>query len=435
MIVMKFGGSSVADSARIRNVADIVRKSRGKNPAVVVSALGGTTDMLIKIAKLSPKKRHEAEMQKLREKHLKVIRELGIRESVISGELEGLERLTRMVNSLTPKISDHIASFGERMSARIVAGYMSSIGMKAKAFDAYEIGMVTDSNFGFADVLPETYSNVKRSLPRNCIPVITGFIGKDRRGEITTIGRGGSDYTASIIGAAIGAEEIQIWTNVNGIMSADPRIVKSAHNIRDMSYEEESELEFLGSPTLHLKGIIPAVENKITVRILNTLNPGQRGTVITQNIDAGRRVASITHKEKMCIINIYNPGLLFEKNVSGSVSEALQRRKVSAEIISISKSNVMILLNESQNKDISGVAKELKGMGSVEIKHRLAKVSIVGKSVAAIPGISQRMLSAVRSMPVEAALCSGSETSQSFIVKERDAKGAVRLLHKEFFGA
>ncbi len=439
MIVMKFGGSSVGNAEMIKKVAGIVKSQIRSDPIVVVSALSGATDSLIELANsVASGKDTNGNLDALIRKHYDIMEKLGLDPSIISAEIKQLGELVNGINvveDLTPKTLDSMVSFGERLSARIVAGCMQKAGMNAKAYDAYDIGMITDSNFGFADILPEAYTRIRKSFSRkDCIPVVTGFIGKDRKGNITTLGRGGSDYTGSIIGAAVKADEIQIWTNVNGIMTADPRIVEKAQNLSNISYDEESELEFLGSPTLHLKGILPAVENNITVRILNTMLPKQKGTLITRDIKWERRVASITHKERMCIIKVNNPRLIFMNGVYKSVSEALQKHGVSPELIAVSKADVMILFNDVRNANAGGAAEELRKLGTAEVIHGLAKVSIVGKAVASIPGIAQRMLAAVGDMPIEMIECGGSETSQSFVVKEEYAKDAIRKLHKEFFG-
>jgi aspartate kinase len=440
MIVMKFGGSSVGNAEMIKKVAGIVKSQIRSDPIVVVSALSGATDSLIELANsVASGKDTNGNLDALIRKHYDTIKELGLDPSIISAEIKQLGELVNgihVVEDLTPKTLDSMVSFGERLSARIVAGCMQKTGINARAYDAYDIGMITDSNFGFADVLPEAYTRIRKSFSRkDCIPVVTGFIGKDRKGNITTLGRGGSDYTGSIIGAAVKADEIQIWTNVNGIMTADPRIVDGARNLGNISYDEESELEFLGPPTLHLKGILPAVEGNITVRILNTMQPEQRGTLITRDIKEERRVASITHKERMCIIKVNNPRLIFIKGAYRSVSEALQRHGISPELISVSKADVMILLNDVRNVKAAEAAEELKRLGEVEVVHGLTKVSIVGKAVATIPGIAQRMLAAVGDMPIEMIECKGSGMSQSFVVREEYAKDAIRALHKEFFGA
>ncbi len=440
MIVMKFGGSSVGNAEMIKKVAGIVKSQIRSDPIVVVSALSGATDSLIEIANSAASgKKPDGNVESLIKRHYDTISELGLDKGIIANELKELRALARMVNSantLTPKMRDALISLGERMSARIVAAYMSRVGMRAKAYDAYDIGFVTDSNFGFADILPETYMNVKKRLSGiDGVPVITGFIAKDTKGEVTTLGRGGSDYTGSIVGASVNADEIQIWTNVNGIMTADPRIVRKARSIASMSYDEESELEYLGSPTLHLKGILPAVENNITVRIKNTMNPEHEGTTITGELNGKSRVASITHKERMCIIRVHNPMMAFGKDVPGTVSSILQKYGIPFDTIEVSRADIMILLNDMHNYRIAEAAAELRNLGKVAVIYNLAKVSIVGKDLASIPEIYERMLSAVKDMRIIASACGASPTSRSFIVKENQATKAVRMLHKEFFGA
>jgi aspartate kinase len=294
--------------------------------------------------------------------------------------------------------------------------------------------MLTDSNFGNADILPVAFSKLRTAFRQiSCIPVVTGFIGKDKEGNITTVGRGGSDYTACILGAALRADEIQIWTNVNGIMTADPKVIDDARNIEAISYEEEAELEFLGSKTLHPKGIRPAMENSIPVRILNTMQPEQEGTLICRDIKEDRRIASITSKEEIEVICVKNQRKLLENGMLLKIIRVLERKGIWIDLILTSKSGVTMTLNQSNGADISAVAKELEQLGDVTVKTNMAKISLVGKSITSIEGISGRILSAVASIPIEAISVGGSETSESFIVRQEDAARAIRLLHTEFF--
>lgn len=435
MIVMKFGGSSVASSERMKNVAKIIRLNLGKKPIVVISGLGGVTDDLIEAA-TAAKSGNISGMDRIIKRHEEVIAELELDKSIVENETwefrKEIAKISR-IKELTQKELDRVMSLGERMSVRILSAHMNAVGLYATPYDAYDVGMLTDSSFGSADVLPEAYQKIGNFFRKsNEIPIVTGFIGKDKKGEITTLGRGGSDYTACIIGAAIDAEEIQIWTNVNGIMTADPRIVSKAMNLRAVSYEEESELEFLGANTLHPKGIQPAVKKNIKVRILNTLRPEQNGTLITSEIKEKKRVASITHKEKIQVINIHNPRVLPTKDFTRRVFEIFRKHNLVFDISSASRAGVMVTLNG--NQDIGEALKDLKKLGKVEVKSNRAKVSVVGKSLSLIPMISGRMLSSLDGIGVEAISLGGSETSQSFVVKEKDAPKAIRLLHNEFFG-
>ncbi len=437
MLVMKFGGSSVANSERIKNVANIVRSQASRKPVIVVSGLGGITDELIGLANAAmSRKNSDAVAERIIGRHYSVIKALGLANSIIGAQIEELRGLTEKISGegvLTPKNLDRVMSLGERMSVRIIAAHMNAAGMEANAYDAYDVGMITDSNFGGADVLPYTYTRIRKSLEGiSGIPVITGFVGRDKEGNITTLGRGGSDYTACIIGAAICAEEIQIWTNVNGIMTADPRIVGGAKNIREISFDEESELEFLGADTLHPKGIQPAVKSNITVRILNALDPSQSGTVIKKDIEEGKRVASITHKERMSVINVQNPKTVSTGDFAQQVFDVFRKHGIPVDMTSTSRAGVMVIVNGS--KDIAAASEDLKKIGKTSVRGGMAKVSVVGKSLTSMPGISGRTLSSMDDMRVEAMSCGSSGISQSFIVKEEDAERAIRLLHDEFFG-
>ncbi len=433
---MKFGGSSVGNSERIRNVSYIVRSQERRDPIVVVSAVGGVTNDLIAMAKEAAEgKGYGGKLDTIIERHRDILRELDLSQSVIEDEIAELRRHSRDVyqRGASPKALDSMASFGERLSARITAACISSIGAEARAHDAYDLGMITDSNFGNADILPKTYGRIRERLSYvKELPVVTGFIGKDSSGNVTTLGRGGSDYTASIIGKAVKSSEIQIWTNTNGIMTADPKIVKSARNIRNLSYEEELELERLGANTLHPRGIKPAFESSIPVRILNTLQPRQKGTLISESIAERNRVASITHKDEIYIIHISatDPAAKLAE-----IHRILERHGISIDTMSTSKAKVMVILSGYQNRGLAAAIKDLRTIGRVEVMDRMAKVSVVGKGVSSMADISVRMLSSVSGIKVAAISCGSSETSQSFFVKEADAGRAIRKLHKEFFGA
>ena len=218
MIVMKFGGTSVGNALRIREVVGIVKSQLGNGPIVVVSALGGITDALIETGKQAAAgKDVNVMLDQIVKRHYDTIAELKLEQKIIAPEVEQLGKLVGdifMLGELGPRNLDRLMSFGERMSARIVAACMRSAGLDGEAYDAYDIGMITTSNFGDADITPYTYQRIRKALAgKSCIPVITGFLGKSKEGEITTLGRGGSDYTASIVGAAVGAKEIQIWTD------------------------------------------------------------------------------------------------------------------------------------------------------------------------------------------------------------------------------
>ncbi len=439
MIVMKFGGSSVENAERIRRVAAIIRSMREKKPVVVVSGLGGVTDDLIEAAGSSAKSgKTGAEVERIIRRHLEAVEKLGLGREVVESEIRQLRKLSDEIawaGRLTPKNLDKMMSFGERLSARIIAGYLRLEGLSAVAYDAYDIGMLTDSNFGDADVLQEAYQKIRNSI-RNVrgVPIITGFVGKDEKGNITTLGRGGSDYTATIIGTAIGASEIQIWTNVNGIMTADPAVVREARNIRNISYEEEAELEFLGATKLNPKGILPAMERKIMVRILNTLSPEQNGTVITDEIKAKRRVASITQRENVKMIDVCKRRMFADKKFVRKTLEILERHGLPVDLISPSRTKVAIVISRVSESGVARLVEDLEMTGKVSVREGMSRVSVVGKSVSGMPMISARILGALGKIPIEAVIVGGSHLSQSVVMDSKYAEKAVRLLHEEFFG-
>ncbi len=438
MIVMKFGGTSVGNAERIRGVADIILSQREKNPAVVVSALGGVTDSLIETANsVANGADGTRKLEEIVQRHYAVIQELGLHQEIIENEVEELRDVIEgvsLLKELTPKTADKLVSFGERMSARIVAGYISkSNGVRARAYDAYDIGLVTDSNFGNSDVLPQAYQRIRKSLAKSrCLPVITGFIGKDRNGSITTLGRGGSDYTASIVGAAVGADEIQIWTDVNGIMTADPRVVRSARNIDVVSYDEASELAFLGAKVLHPKTILPAVNQRIPVRILNTFNPKQKGTTIVKEIKSKSRVASIACKKKIQVINIISPEMFQTHGFLRRIFEVFDNHSTSVDMVSTSEVSISITLDGKNDTD--KLIRDLRKLGKIQALSNRAKVSMVGKGMVYIPGIAGRIFTSLDGIEVEMVSSSRSEINQSFVVQEKYADEAVRKLHRRFFG-
>ncbi|MDE1768330.1 MAG: aspartate kinase [Candidatus Micrarchaeota archaeon] len=433
---MKFGGSSVGNAQRIRNVTAIIKTHLDRRPVVVVSALGGITDSLLDIATAAGTGNDTMPMlEKVISVHYDTIGELSLDASIISEEVTKLRRLVRSLSPLeqiTPVTLDKLVSFGERMSARIVAGSLSKSGVEAHAFDAYDLGMITDSNFGNADVLPESYQKLHDAiLQKSGTLVITGFLGKSKEGRITTLGRGGSDYTASIVGAAIVAEEIQIWTDVNGIMTADPRIVKAAKSIDLVSYNEASELAALGAKVLHPKTILPAIEKNIPVRILNTFNPTHKGTLVQNKIDTGSRVASITYKKQILLMNISTRSMFKTPDFSNRVFEIFETHKIPVDLVFASEVNVSVAIDSTYNND--ALIADLTKIANVQIKTNRAKVSVVGNDMMRMNGVLGKMLSALKSFNIHKVSSNSSSINQSFVVEEENTAEVVQTLHTKFF--
>ncbi len=439
MIVMKFGGTSVGSAARIREVVGIIKSQLNNGPVVVVSALGGATDSLINLGNESAAGKDVSLMlEQIIKRHYDTMDELKLDRKIIASEVDQLSKLVGeifLLGEMTQRNLDRLMSFGERMSARIVAACMLSYGLDAHACDAYDVGMITTSNFGDADILPDTYQRIRKSLMHRKaikgIPVITGFIGKSKEGEITTLGRGGSDYTASIIGAAIGAKEIQIWTDVDGIMTADPRIVRTAKSIDEVSYGEATELAMLGAKVLHPKTILPAVENSIPVRVLNTFNPVHKGTLILKNINGGSRITSITYKKHILAISILSSGKLGAKDFLRKVLEAFDKHGVPVDLISNSETGVSVTIDEKLGT--VPLMDELKAIGKVEAKSNRARVSLVGSDLRYMTGALETMYSSLKSIGIEMIPSSTSDKNKSVVIEGRYTDRAVKKLHNTFF--
>lgn len=436
MIVMKFGGTSVGSAERIKNLAKIASENIHRNPIIVVSAFNGVTDHLINLAYNALK--GDVNLDWIVNRHLKVMDELGISFDIVKEEFKELEVVLKGISylkELNTKILDLVMSFGERISSKIIAEYLNDTGMNAKQFNAYDIGLITDSNFGNAEVLEQSYEIINKNLSnlRNCIPVITGFIGKDLKGRITTLGRGGSDYTATIIGAAVNAEEVQIWTDVDGVMTADPKVCPNARVIDALTYEEAYELAYFGAKVLHPKTILPAKRKSIPIRILNSFNPSNKGTYIVANVERKRKVIAIVSKKNINVINIHTPKMFLAYGYLYKIFEVFNKHKISVDLISTSEVNVSLTF---ENKyDVEDLIKDLKEIADVELYTSRASISLVGKEINQEPNIAGRAFSVLgeKGINIEMISAGSSKINISFVVNQELADLCVRELHEVFF--
>lgn len=443
VIVMKFGGTSVGSAESIRQVVELVKASQGRNPIVVVSALSGVTDMLLASASKALERSFSAgeAIRAVEGRHSAAIERLGLTGGLISGDLAELEHVLfgiSLIRELTPRTKDYVASFGERMSSKIVAACAKKAGLGAQAFSAYDLGVVTDGNFGNAEILPGTYDAIAAAvaqIPKGVIPVVTGFIGKTADGEITTLGRGGSDYTAAIFGAALDAEEIQIWTDVDGVMTADPRIVPNARTVDAVSFEEASELAYFGAKVLHPKTILPAMNKEIPVRVLNSFNPSGKGTLILKSVAKKEQVTAITSKNKIYVININSARMLLAYGFLYHVFRLFDEFRIPVDMIATSEVNVTVTVD---NKfDISGLVEKLSEFAAVAVLSDRASVSIVGSGIRLTPGLGSKIFSIFgrRGINVEMTTQSYGALTETLVIKEDRLDEAIRALHGEFFGA
>lgn len=439
MIIMKFGGTSVGNAERIANVANIVKSSMKRSPVVVVSAVTKITDALIRLAKECAQGKGNKTLGHIKKTHYEILARLKINKKLLDEDIKELESLFKMAKSgkiIDDRILDHFQSFGERMSSKIVAAQLNKMGIKSQAFDSWELGFLTNDEFGEAEPLDTIYSSLNKNIKKlRVMPVITGFIGKTENGEITTLGRGGSDYTAAIIGAAVNADEIQIWTDVNGIMSTDPKTVGNAKTLDKVSFAEASELAYFGARVLHPKTILPAMKRNIPVKVLNSLNPREKGTtIVSRPYKNSNAVKAIAYKKNITMVNIDSTRMLGAYGFLARVFDIFDDYKKSIDVVSTSEVSVSLTIDNEES--ISPIVRELKDIADVQIKKSKAIICIVGEGMRHTPGIAGRTFMALGKNKVNIEMISqgASEINITFIVDGKDAEKAVKILHEEYYG-
>ena len=440
MIVMKFGGSSVANAERIKHVASIINAYKEKRPAVILSAMGDTTDHLLEAAdKAVDGVVDVAGVAKL---HEETAEELGINIDTIKALLDELKQLLTgisMLKEISKRSRDYLVSFGERMSVRMMAAYLESQGIPAKFYDAWDIGIISDSNFMAAELLDEVWENIPAHLNAykngqdDCIPIVTGFIAKDIKGNITTLGRGGSDLTATMIGAAMRAEEVQTWKDVDGILTTDPRVVKEAKPVPEVTYEEAQELAMFGAQVLHPRSMLPVRKTGTPVRVKNSYNITSPGSIIVEK-HTGKvpPVCAITTVKNVTLIDIQSSRMLGAAGFLAHIFNNFLKWNISIDVIATSEVSVSLTVNTKQ--DLSGLIADLEQASEVTVKTGKAIVTIIcdaahssailasGFDALADEGINVQMISQ-----------GASKVNISIIVDQDEAERAVKILHAAYF--
>ena len=455
MAVMKFGGTSIGTASAMKRAMLIVAEEKKKKaPLVVLSACSGITNRLIQVAEAAGDSRLAEAMElsgEVREHHRELVdvlindgeRRKAVMEKVETyiGELDMLIKGVDIVGELTARSFDTFCSFGELLSTTIFSEAMQEAGHGTVWQDIREV-MITDDNFSSARPLEALCEkNVKNTLKplleQGNIVVTQGFIGSTRDGKTTTLGRGGSDFTAALLGAWIPSDEIQIWTDVDGVMTCDPRVVPDARSIRVMTFTEAAELSYLGAKVLHPDTIAPAVKQNIPVYVLNSLHPETRGTVITNNpailegMSYGGLVKSIAVKKGQCIINFRSNRMLGRHGFMANIFDEFARAGVSVEMISTSEVSVSLTVSESAS--LEELLVELRKMGEVDIEPDVATISVVGDNLRASKGVAGRIFSALKDVNIRMISQGASEINVGFVVEGRDVSKAVQNLHHEFF--
>ncbi len=439
MLVMKFGGSSVADENQIHKVLEIARSRASRRPVIVSSAHKGITDALLNAGKAAAK--GEPDAGQIVEKQRRVLKGCGCDHDMLDPffrEIEDLLRGISLVREASRRSLDYLAGFGERMSVRVIADYFTRNGMKAEAFDAWDLGFITDENFGGARPLPgyeaRMLTEFQRRVGSDVLPVITGFVGKTSGGELTTVGRNGSDFSATCFAAGLGAEECEIWTDTDGVMTADPSLVKDARSIPYMSFAEASELAYYGGRVLHPSTLLPAIKRNIPVRVLNTNRPQHPGTVITEDGgDNPNMVTSIAYKEGQAVITIESTQMLGQPGFLAKVFDVLGREKVDIDMISTSEISVSMTCPGASN--LNAAMKALEQFGRVSVVTDKTIVCVVGKNVKKQRGLGARVFTALRDSEVNVEMISqgANKVNLSFLIDDADVKKTIPALHDALF--
>jgi aspartate kinase len=462
-IVMKFGGTSVGTGANIRHVAASVTKYAKDDcrVAVVVSALAGVTNSLIETA-CQAKKSDETQIQtftkELLKKHQEAIataitskqiqKEVSqITEKTIS-ELEKVLTGICYVGELTPKSKDYVASFGERLSAPIVWGAIKDHKAESQVFTGKEAGIVTNSNFGEADPLMNFTTHLIRErlgplLETGVIPVVTGFIAANQDGVVTTVGRGGSDYTATILGAALGVDEVWIWTDVDGILTTDPKIVPSARMLPQLSYQEAAEMAIFGAKAMHPRALGPVIKENIPVRIRNTAHPENPGTLITKEPAANetKPVKAVAMIKDVAMLNVNGAAMVGAPGSYTKVFDVLGKNNINVMMISTaaSEANIsMVIKRAVLGRAISNLEIALLERGGivseVTSEDDVAVIAVMGANMKGTLGVASHIFNTVAKAGINIRMIAqgSSELNISFVVKEKDGAAVVRAIHEEF---
>jgi len=435
MIVMKFGGTSVEDAAAIDRSCRIVGERVSRRPFVIVSALGGATNGLLEAGSFAARGELGKAMtiaDRLEYRHVELLPSAA--DHFI--RLRELLKALAAIGEFSPRTQDLVASYGEILSSLIFVDRMKRLGLDSVHVDAREC-VVTDERFGKASPLMDvTASRLEEAaLPQlnaGRIVVMGGYIGSTLSGIATTLGRGGSDYSAAIVGAALKADEIQIWTDVDGMMTADPRIVSGAWKVKEISFDEASELAYFGAKVLHPLTVLPAVEKNIPVYILNSRKPMGTGTRITREARPCRNlIKSIAAKRGITIVTVSSSRMLMAHGFLRALFEVFDRHHTSVDMVATSEVSVSLTLDNVSSLNV--IVEELKQLGDVQVSPKTALICLVGNNLKYTPGIARRAFGSIADINIVMVSHGASNINFSFLVDEKDANATVQNLHADFF--
>ncbi|HEX9120228.1 MAG TPA: lysine-sensitive aspartokinase 3 [Terriglobales bacterium] len=447
-IVMKFGGTSVEDASAIDRAAQIVCHRLAQDPVVVVSAMAKVTDQLVAMGRAAGSGDRDSALQlsrAVRERHYNAASELlgtavfGQLHGELEADFDSLDDLLRgiaAVGELTPRTIDNVLSFGERLSSKLVTAAFRSRGLSAVLVDSREC-IVTDANHNKAvPFMDDTHDNLRARLrpllEKKRVPVMGGFIAATREGVTTTIGRGGSDFSAAIVGAALDAERIEIWTDVDGMMTTDPNLCPEALRIKSIGFEEAAELAYFGAKVLHPATLLPAIQKNIGVHVLNSRNPQNEGTTIPARAPHwGNAFKAIAAKKRITIVDVVATRMLGAHGFLKSIFDVFDRHRCAVDVVATSE--VSVSLTVDSNEAIPAIAADLETLADVKYSGRNAIVCLVGEAIRETAGVAAKVFSALGDINVRMISQGASEINITFVIDEGDVPEAVRRLHGVFF--
>jgi aspartate kinase len=447
MIVMKFGGTSVESAAAIERVASIVKARADRKPVVVVSAMGKTTNKLLALASAAIASKREEYIrliQDLRDSHSREARlivplsERAELDRMLDDEFQELTELVKglaVLGELTPRSIDAISSYGERLSSYIVTLAFRRFGIPAEHLDSRRVIVTDRRHTQAAPLYPETYKRLAATIPplaRDKIVVMGGFIASTEDGVTSTLGRGGSDFTASIVGAGIGAEEIQIWTDVDGMLTADPNLVPGAHRVKAISFAEAAELAYFGAKVLHPATVLPAIEKNIPVLILNSRRPQVPGTrIVPERVPCRNAVKSIACKRKITLVNVHSTRMLMAHGFLKKIFEIFDRYETPVDMVATSEVSVSLTIDNTAR--IESICAELRQFSEVALEENQAIVCLVGDNLRHTPGLAMRVFASLGDVNIRMISQGASLLNLSFVIAEKDLARAVTALHADLF--
>jgi aspartate kinase len=460
LIVMKFGGTSVADRAAIERLMAIVRAARQaaiqpespdwRGPVVVVSALGGITDRLLGVAAEAGAGDVEGALEHLRALRARHVEVAGVVtdtteraavEAFVARECDELERIAGalgVLREVTPRWLDAIAATGEIMSSRLIAGALKANGLAAEWVDARRAIVTTAEHTAAAPLEAETAAAIAQTidplLADRRIPVVGGFVGATREGVTTTLGRGGSDYSAAIIGAALGAQEIQIWTDVDGMLTADPRLVTGVRLVPHLSFAEASELAYFGAKVLHPATIQPAVARDIPVRILNSQRPQDPiGTLITRDRPRGKGpLTAVASKRGVTVVDIASTRMLMAHGFLRRIFEVFEQHRTAVDVVTTSEVSVSVTIDDTRR--LPDVMATLSGVAEVTREDDMAILCAVGDGLQHDPTFVRRLLDAVGDVPIRMLSQAAERRNITMVLRDADLPATLARVHQRFFG-